>query len=189
VRNYSGSLKFPSSRNGCTVVDLQAPRPRATTGESAGRLGIFLRPCRPGARASRGSIPILWKKTFRKRHTRMNKICLGRASPRCAGYFWRAVSPAFAIARARARATSVFRQSAHAATAPGRTRDGWQLRGPGRVHRHQYRPKNHQRERRREPGHSHDRARPGTNGTVINGPLSTAPSTRPMLRRRAPSAP
>jgi hypothetical protein len=95
----------------------------------------------------------------------MNKIRLGRASPRCAGYFWRAASPAVAIARG----TSVFSQSANAATAPGRSRDGWQLRDPGRVHRHQYRPKRHQREPRREPGHSCDRVRPGTNGTVING--------------------
>jgi hypothetical protein len=95
----------------------------------------------------------------------MNKIRLSHASPRCAGYFWRAASPAVAIARG----TSVFSQSANAATAPGRSRDGWQLRGPGRVHRHQYRPKRHQREPRREPGHSCDRVRPGTNGTVING--------------------
>ena len=38
----------------------------------------------------------------------MNKIRLGRASPRWAGYFWRAAGPAVAIARAM----SVFSQSA-----------------------------------------------------------------------------
>jgi hypothetical protein len=153
--------------------------PGATTGESVGRLDLPSA-MSAGRQGFTGPDPHSPEKTFRKRHTRMNKICLGHASPRCAGYFRRPASPAVALARA----TSVFRPSANSATAPGRTRDGWQLRGPGRVHRHQYRPKRHQPEPRREPGHSRDRVRAGTNSTV-----STAPSTRPMLRRRAPSAP
>jgi hypothetical protein len=142
---------------GVRLLICQPLDPGPTTGESVGASGIFFRPCRPcrpGARASRALIPIPRKKTFRKRRTRMNKIRLGRASPRCAGYFWRAAGPAVAIARAM----SVVSQSAKSPR--GRSRDGWQLRGPGRVRRHQCRPQRPQREPRREPRHSRDRVRP-----------------------------
>ena len=68
----------------------------------------------------------------------MEKNTHKNTGSRRAGYFWPAAWPAVAvvgvIAIPTAIAMAIFSQSAIAATAPGRSRDGQQLRGPGRVY-------------------------------------------------------